>query len=204
MACTWPDEPSIALDLGRFAQRRHLIADARAGEEIAVHHADVVRGHRSGHYAGGDEYTRAREECLTTLTAQIAHRHGIDAAQVAAAVGQRDPLLDGAVLLIFAGVFAIGANAFVRRLFDRFPPDDRGPALIALAVATVIVSAAGVMIGGLGASVVEMVALGDGHLSYRAARLPWNQYWLQLFAGGAALFCGIAARRWRQASSRAQ
>jgi hypothetical protein len=58
MPCTWPEEPAISLDLGRLSARRHVLADARTAEEIAIHHADVLRGRRSGHYAGGDEYVR--------------------------------------------------------------------------------------------------------------------------------------------------
>src|SRR4051812_12775965 len=106
MACEWRNEPAIALDLGRLSARRHLIADAQAAEEIAIRHADLTRGHRSGHYAGGDEYVRTREDCLRTLTGQVARHHAINPAQVAAAVGRRDPILDGALLLMFVALFA--------------------------------------------------------------------------------------------------
>ena len=45
----------------------------------------------------------------------------------------------------------------------------------------VSVSAAAVVVGGLAASVVEMIVVGNTHLSYRAFRLPWNQHWPSLF-----------------------
>src|SRR5207248_217168 len=92
--CAWTESTVPALDLRTGAAQRHLIRDARVAEEIAIHHADVLRGHRSTHYAGGEEYARTRDQCLARLTAEIGSSHGIDAAQVAAAVGQRDPLLD--------------------------------------------------------------------------------------------------------------
>ena len=62
-------------------------------------------------------------------------------------------------------------------------------------------SAAGVILGGLGSSIVEMIQVGDTHLSYRAERLLWNQHWLPLFLGGLILFLAIATIRWRQAKA---
>jgi hypothetical protein len=48
----WPDEPAELLDLNKTADQRHLNRDARVAEELAIRHADVSRGHRSGHYEG--------------------------------------------------------------------------------------------------------------------------------------------------------
>jgi hypothetical protein len=198
--CEWTESTAATLDLHTSAAQRHLIRDARVAEEIAIHHADVTRGHRSGHYAGAEEYGRTRDRCLATLTAQIASGHDIGAAQVAAAVGQRDQRLDGAVLLAFILLYAIAANLFARRLVARFPPDQPWPALIGTAAAAIFVGAAGVILGGLGATLVEMIQVGDTHLSYRAERLPWSQHWLPLFVGGVVLFSLIATIRWRRAA----
>jgi hypothetical protein len=63
------------------------------------------------------------------------------------------------------------------------------------------VSAAGVMIGGLGANIVEMIQVGDTHLSYRAFRVPWAQHWPVLFAGGMVLFGIVATIGWRRAAA---
>jgi hypothetical protein len=90
-------------------------------------------------------------------------------------------------------------NRAARRLLVRFPPDEPWPAAIATAAAAVFASAAAVIVGRLGSMIVEMVQLGDTHLSYRAGRLPWQPHWLSLFLGGVMVFCFIAlVVRWRE------
>jgi hypothetical protein len=200
--CEWPDEPSVVLDLRATAQRRHLNADVRSAEEIAIRYADRTRGVRSGHYVGPDEYHGARTRCFAALAGAISVRHQVQASQVAGAVGQRDTRLDAGVLIVFAALFAIAANALCRELFTRFPADERFVALSAAIAAAAALSAAGVMIGGLGANVIEMIQLGDTHLSYRAFRVPWAQHWLLLFAGGVVLFGVVAGIQWRRGGHR--
>jgi hypothetical protein len=69
---------------------------------------------------------------------------------------------------------------------------------ISIVVTALSVSAAGVMIGGMGSASVEMIWVGNTHLSYRADRIPWSQHWLFFFIGGLLLFCFIATIRWRK------
>lgn len=196
--CEWPNEPISRLDLRLNADQRHLAADARRAEEIAIRFADTMRGHRSGRYAGPEEYHDTRERCLATLSREIATRHGVQPRDVTGAVSQRDGRLDAIVLVLFTVIFGIAANGIARRLFDRFPPDEPRAALVATAGVAVFASAAGVILGGLGSSIVDMIQVGNTHLSYRTSRLPWNQHWLPLFAGGLIIFGFIAAIRWRQ------
>jgi len=169
--------------------------DARVAEELAIRYADVRRGHRSGQFKGNDAYRQTRETCLATLSREIAANHGITSAQVMEAVGRRDDRLDAVVVLLFAAVYGFVANAVVTRLFVRFPADEPWPAFAGTAVSALFVSAAGVISGGLGASVAEMIWVGDTHLSYRAFRIPWSQHWLLFYFGGLALFCVIAGAR---------
>jgi hypothetical protein len=196
--CDWPDEPHTLLDLQRGGDRRHLGADVRRAEQIAIRYADLKRGHRSGRYQGPDEYHRTREQCFAGLSETIASHHGIDRAQVTAIVGQRDERLDAIVLLLFAALYAFAVNGFVRQLFVRFPPDEKWPALAGAAAGAPVVSAAGVILGSLGATIVEMIQIGDTHMSYRVERLPWSRQWLPLFVGGVIVFSLIAAIRWRR------
>src|SRR5258707_1389995 len=84
--CAWPDERATRLDLQRGADRRHLGADVRRAEQMAIRYADLTRGHLSGQYQGPDEYHRTRERCFAELSGAIAGDHGIDRAQVAGAV----------------------------------------------------------------------------------------------------------------------
>jgi hypothetical protein len=196
LRCAWPDEAARRLDLRTNADQRHLNADARVAEELAIRYADVRRGHRSGHFSGFEEYHRTRDQCLASLAGEIANRHAISPSEVAGAVGRRDGRLDAFVLLVFAALYAFAANRFLRRLFARFPADDPWPALIGTAASAIGVSAVGVILGGLGATIVEMIQLGDTHMSYRADRLPWSRHAVPLFVGGMILFSLIAVVRW--------
>ena len=199
-SCAWPDEPSARLDLATASDRRHLNADARVAEELAIHYADVTRGKRSGHFTDFDEYHRTRDQCLAALSREIASRHGISPAAVAGAVGRRDERLDAIVLLIFAALFGFAANRFTRQLFVRFPPDEPWPALIGTAAAAIGVSATGVILGWLGSTIVETIQLGDMHMSYRAERMLWSRHWPAIFLGCLILFSLIAMARWRRVS----
>jgi len=196
--CDWSETPSFALDLNKAPDRRHLNDDARAAEELAIRYADATRGHRSGRFAGMDEYRRTRDRCLAALSIGIASHHGIRADEIADAIGRRDGGLDAVVLLFFVALYGWVATGAARGLVERFPQDEPWPAAVGTAVAAVFASAAAVIVGGLGSMLVEMVRLGDTHLSYRAGRLPWQQHWLSLFLGGVMTFCFIAAVvRWR-------
>ena len=196
--CEWSDEPAALLDLNKAAHQRHLNEDARVAEELAIRHADSTRGHRSGHFTSVDDYRRTRDRCLAALSRDIASRHGMVPAQVVDAIGRRDGRLDAVVILLFTTLYAFAANGLARRVLVRFPPDEPWPALISTVVAAASVSAAGVMIGGLGSSIVDMIQAGNTHLSYRAGRGPWGEHWLLLFLGAVVVFCSIAVIRWRR------
>src|SRR4051812_40404014 len=197
--CVWPHEPAVRLDLRTSSEQRHLNADARFAEELAIRHADLTRGKKSGHFTDFDDYHRTRERCLIAVTVEVAKSHGLSPADVAAAVGRRDDRLDATVLVVFALLYGFGVNRFLRQLFVRLPPEEPGPALAAAALAAIPVSVTGVIAGWIGSTIVEMIQIGDPHMSYRAERLLWNRHWLALEAGCVILYSLIAARRWRQA-----
>src|SRR3954466_3582972 len=198
-SCTWPHESAAPLDLRTRSDQRHLNADARFAEELAIRYADLTRGKKSGHFTGFDDYHRTRERCLTGLAEEVATGHGLSPTDVAAAVGRRDDRLDASVLVVFALLFALGVNRFLRQLFVRLPPDEPGPALVAAALAAIAVSVTGVIAGWIGSTIVEMIQIGDPHMSYRAERLLWNRHWLALEAGCVILYSLVAAHRWREA-----
>ena len=52
------------------------------------------------------------------------------------------------------------------------------------------------------ATIVEMIQLGDMHMSYRAERMLWSRHWPALFAGCVILFSLIATARWRRLSNK--
>src|SRR5262245_29937043 len=76
--CGWAGEAISRLDVTQSADVRHLMNDAMIAEDLAIRHADVTRGRRSGHFAGWDEYESAREQCMTKLFAAAAVTHGVD------------------------------------------------------------------------------------------------------------------------------
>src|SRR3954469_17444313 len=76
-SCTWPPESAAPLDLRTRSDQRHLNADARFAEELAIRYADLTRGKKSGHFIDFDDYHRTRERCLIALTAAVAAGHGL-------------------------------------------------------------------------------------------------------------------------------
>src|SRR5471032_3105072 len=150
--CEWADETASPLEPGNRAAGRHMNHDALVAEELAIRYADVRRGHRSGQFKGNDEYRQTREACLAILSRAIADEHGMTAAQVRDAVGRRDERLDASVLLLVAALFGFVVNVVAQRIAVRFLPDEPWPALIGTAVSALFVSAAGVIIGSVFAS----------------------------------------------------
>jgi len=62
-SCAWPTNRPCGSILQTGSDQRHLNADARFAEELAIRYADVTRGKRSGHFTDFDEYHRTRERC---------------------------------------------------------------------------------------------------------------------------------------------
>jgi hypothetical protein len=155
--CEWTHDAIFPVDLQNRTHQQHLIDDVQAAEELAIRYADAERGHRSGQFAGMDEYVQTREECLATLFAVIATNHHLDPPQVRQSVGRRPAGFDVAVLLSFAMLYSLVANGLAGGVFSRFPVDAPMPALTATAVMSASVSAGGLMGLGQWAGAVEMI-----------------------------------------------
>src|SRR4051794_12851335 len=172
--CEWTNDTPSQLNMLRSVDVQHLLNDATIAEELAIRYADVTRGHRSGHFAGMDEYGAAREQCFASLAATVATTHGVDPQQVRDLRGQRPSGVDVFVGVSFALLYACVSAATAGTLMRRFPVDEPTPALIASLLVATVLSAFGVVALGLWASVVEMVRIGNDHMSYRADRLTWT------------------------------
>jgi hypothetical protein len=196
--CEWTAEPPSQLDIRRSPDVNHLVGDVTVAEDLAVRYADVTRGHRSGHFAGADAYTAARERCLATLFATVATTHGVDLQQVRDVRGQRPFAVDVTVSLSFAVLYFIFSAVVAGTVFRSFPVDEPTPAVVASLVAAVALSACGVIAFGLFAAVLEVVRIGNAHLSLRADRLPWAHHTLLLFAIGVLVFSAAAAFQYRR------
>jgi hypothetical protein len=135
---------------------------------------------------------------MAALFQTIANSHGVTQEQVRESLEYRRTSLDLAVILSFAVVYSLAASGMARRLRRRFPFDEGWIAgTVVTAIASAVVSLGGVMVGEIWSTTVEEIRIGNGHLSYRVARIPWTQHRLSLFAGGVVLFWLIAGLQQR-------
>src|SRR5580700_364946 len=132
--------------------------------------------------------------CLATLLQQIAKSHGVSRTEmienfgrcsVAIAVGEQLPFL---LLYLFLSV------VLINKVRGRYPPEDG----LAVGIVMILLSSLAAGIGGalLGkqlADLLEMIRVGNGHMSYRADRIPWAHYQASLFGFYLTLFWIIAA-----------
>lgn len=197
-SCEWTNDSSVALDLTLPADRQHLIADAQLAEGLAVRRADTEHKQRFGYggHGGLIEHGRVLHECFGALANRIERDHGVTAAQIDEARGQRSPAFDVAVAVPFLALYvfsAVWACWRIRRTFSDSPLFGG----IAVAAASIAFSALGVQLGVMWSAIWECVRIGDDHFgSFRAARPPWGDHALALFAGGIVLFSAIALADW--------
>jgi len=141
---------------------------------MAIRFADS-RGYRP-------EWRETREACEATLFAGLAANRGISVADVAAARSQLDHRpFDWLVNVPIAAAYLCLVIAVTGRIADRFRGEPL-PALIAVALASIVLSVTVVVAGQVWAGLVEAIRLSSGHLSYRAFRIPWSHHRWQTLA----------------------
>ena len=192
--CDWAEQDDRTLNLGNAADRRHLRHDAIVAEDLAIGHADSNVGRKSAALPEG--YDRRRDRCMASLFSRISARHGIGVDVVAEYRLRRNRLADTAVIgtfgLLYLGVSYLVAGRIVRRF-----QSERLPTALAVAVVSVGLAWAGMMLGEVWSILIEVARLGRGHLSYRTARIPWVQHRATLFVIALIAFHLIAAFRYR-------
>jgi hypothetical protein len=202
--CEWAGEPTTRLYVRDAAHLAHLTEDALIAEELAIRYSDSF-GPRGGclHCVAGVRATRAaiieiRRTCEARLTGVIADTHGVTRDQVRQALERRDPRVDvAAVLVPMALLFAVIASVVAGRVY-RHVVDDQSAvtifvAVIAMFLASVVLSAIAMPLGEIWAGLVEGVRLrSQGHLSNRAFRLPGIHHRAAIFIGGIVLFWIVA------------
>jgi hypothetical protein len=194
--CQWPAERPQSLNLAQPADARHLRRDVELAEDLSIRYGDVRWG-------PGLERQRGRDEqCLTSLLAHIAQRHGVSIDEILKA---RESLAHkGANLAVnvpTALFFAVITWLMLRRIHTRFAAQDELPAIaMASLLAALAVGGVTVAFGRLWEAVFEMVRLGNDHLSYRGLRQQWIQLAPTFFASSAMFFLLIALGvGWRKA-----
>lgn len=200
--CEWNPDAVGALDLRDRQQEQHLDADVELATELAVRHADSMHKQLFGYEGHGGliEGGRLRDRCMATLLSAIATAHSVPLGRVikARARGRRPLAWDALVILLFAVFYVCVSWVIARSISRRFPADEGWPALAAPVIASIGISAAGVQLGGLWASVMEMVRVGNDHLSgYRASWNPWDKHLVGIYLAGVILFLVTAALRYQ-------
>ena len=179
--CVWPLEASRSLDLTHGADARHLILDAELIEELV----DRYRFHQPND----------QPACEERLSDVVARTHSITVSDVARA---RDRIsekgLNLPVNVPMAVLFIVAASGVIRKIERRFD-DERLPAIIALVMASVVLSALILLVGEFWTSIVQMIRVGSQHVGGRVARLPWNRHEPQIFGIGIVAFWIVLSLR---------
>jgi hypothetical protein len=192
--CEWSKEIAGPLDLSRSTQARHLSADAERAEDLAIRYADARRGPHSGHFEGGAEYGLTRDQCMARLFQIVGSNHSVTEEQIRWHLAHRPTELDVAVILTFIALYAWATTLIVRRVCQRHADDQETSGSVVMIVYTsVTASVVGVLLGEVWSDLMENIRLGNGHLSYRAERIPWSHHRLGMFVGGVVLFWLLAA-----------
>lgn len=196
--CRWPAEPTQ-----NEPTPRHLSADAEFAEDLAIRYADTHHGLRSGHFVSGEAYGAQIRQCMSTLFDQVAAEHHVPPEQVLHALGRNRGMVDLAVNLPFGILAGIGAFFLTRWIWRRYRPAEHGwiPGLIVTLVAALVFTLAVRMAGEMWSWLGENLRTGNGHMSYRVVRLPWNRYSYQLIAASLVLFSLVAFKSARDSRS---
>ena len=158
--CSWPERGSTAPSLREEIQ---------LAEDLAIRFADA-RGESS-------QWRTNREVCEALLFDRIANERNVSLTAVLDArrnLAERP--FDWVVNLPMAALTVALGMAWGRWTTARFAPDERGVAAVAVAVGAVAIAFAVVAVGQIWAGAIETWRIGNGHLSYRAFRIPWQHH----------------------------
>lgn len=132
---------------------------------------------------------------MEVLFTKIAALHGVRTDDVIDSASKRDEGVDFAfVFLPMAVFFVFFTYRLCGRMFQAI--DARSSAIIVAFIDSILVSACGVLVGELWALAVETIRIGNNHLSFRTARIPWSNQRGYVFAVGLVLFWITAALRY--------
>jgi len=192
--CQWPAESRVVLDLKRLADRRHLLNDVRVAEELGMRYSDS-RLRRNLPIPGGPQ---TRDECDAKMFDAIVAHHRVTREDIQSARHQlANVRWDSAVHLPLVVLYVAAAFLLARRIRDRFAQDER----IAAAIASVFVSfaVAGFMLvaAWLWGAAIEMLRVGNQHMSYRGLRFGLREYGPGVFVGCTAIFWMIVLYMYR-------
>lgn len=188
--CEWPADDQIR-------RSESLAAQVQLAEDLAIRFAD----------AQGEtpRWRSNRESCEATLFQRIADERGLSSEGVLQARRSLESRPFDWFVNLPMGVLTIALGwSWARVVFRRFGPDDWVLAGVAVVVGAAAIAVAIVGLGQVWASAIEVWRIGNGHLSYRAFRIPWPHHRAATFiiaVGTVILVSAIQLRRCRLTSA---
>jgi hypothetical protein len=199
--CAWPTERLNPSKSNHPSQYAPLAREAEFAEDLAIRYADACCGLHSGdsgHFDGWAEYGQARDQCMATLFQFVARGHGTSVDQVRQSLADRPKLFDWAVILSYALLYGLAVYLLIDKLREEYwRKGERVRGVIITFYASVITSLVGTALSGLWSATMENIRLGNGHLSYRLARIPWQHNQAVILVFAMAVFWMIAVCRYR-------
>jgi hypothetical protein len=182
--CGWPSEQAFVLDLQDAAYRRHLLNDVRVAEELGVRFHDTYLNRGRGR----PDWPLTRDDCDASLFESIGRNHNVTMVDIRGARTQLSQQWDPFTYVPLAALYFVGAFGMSRWIRRRFANDEWAPTMVAALFASMVLAGCVLALGHLWGGAVEMVRLGNMHMTYRADRLGWHGHASSLFMAGTLVF----------------
>lgn len=189
--CQWPPRGVTTAQ----PSDRHLTSDLRVAEELAIRYAD----RRHSRTATRAQWRTALRSCEGKLFEIIAREHAVSPSDAAVARARLAGFrFDPVTHIPLLAAFLITATRASRLVTTRFRREDGAFRLLAFVFVTLAASASLVAVGGIWSAAVEMLRVGNLHMSYRAHRIPWGRHLPELFATSMVMMLTAVLVRDRQ------
>ena len=126
---------------------------------------------------------------MRPCSSQSDRNHHVTIADIRQARTQLSQRWDPFTYVPLAALYCVGAFGLSRWIRRRFANDEWAPTLVAVLFASMVLSGCVLALGHLWGGAVEMVRVGNMHMTYRADRLGWHGYASSLFIAGTLVFC---------------
>jgi hypothetical protein len=189
-ACEWSAPAPRRLDLTRLLDRQRLAHNGHTAEDAAIRYADSLAHNRF-------EYTRFRTECMNVLFSKVAEVNGVTLDEAHKSLDIRPLGFDVIVELSFVALYYWFVGRHVARRIHWLYRESFSNALLLIAFASIIVSALAVLIGEFWTGALETIRIGNGHISYRIERIPWQHHRLEIVILGMVLFWMVTGLEYR-------
>jgi hypothetical protein len=217
LECHWPTEPKRPLDLRNAEHLAHLAADIEVADELVVRYRDEMIGRRPRPWLRIQVRTRMSspppadsppaehaKACRARMTEAIVATHSVTSSQLAD-VTQRlaDRGADLPVTLPVFLLYGFVVHVVGRSMRSRIVDETRAVQLAAVFLVSIAIAAAVVIVGGVWSGVIEIVRVGNEHLSFRASRIGWPRrapVWFLATMIGFWAFAAVGLLRRRPAS----